>query len=280
MKIAVTGGAGGVGTYVVQELLREPGHEVTVVDRVASSVSGVRWVRAALDDFGQVMSALAGSEAVIHLAAYPIPYREVPDHVLFLNNVTGTYHVHEAARLLGIRRVAIASSSAVLGWAYGGAGLLPEYLPVDEDHPCRPEDPYGIGKLCEEQIARGYQLRCGLETIALRLSWVLFPPMADGLRTRGGRPPTRVDVYSYVDPRDVATAFRAAVEVPHLTSPVVYIGADDTTCPEPLAEVLPRLAPSLAQMARELTGTRPAQSNRRAREVLGWQPRHSWRRPD
>jgi nucleoside-diphosphate-sugar epimerase len=277
MKIVVTGGSGKVGTYVVQELLNGSDHTVTVVDQVPPTVEGVRWVRASLDDLGQVMAALAGAEAVIHLAAYPIPYIHIPDHVLFINNVTGTYHVHEAARLLGIRRVVIASSGSILGWAYGKHDKLPSYLPIDEDHPCYPEDPYGIAKQCEESIARGYHLRCGMETVALRLSWVLFPEMAEGLRKRGGRSLTRFDTAGYIDPRDVATAFRKAVETPGVTHAALFIAADDSICPEPLSEALPRLAPSLAEMAKRIPGNASTLSNTRAKELLGWQPQHTWR---
>jgi nucleoside-diphosphate-sugar epimerase len=277
MKIVVTGGSGKVGTYVVRELVGAGSHAITVVDRVPPQVEGVKWVRAALDDLGEVISALSGAEAVIHLSAYPIPYIEIPDHVLFRNNVIGTYHVHEAARLLGIKRIALASSGAILGWAYGQRNVLPEYLPMDEDHPCSPQDPYGLGKLCEEQIARGFSLRCDLETIALRLSWVVFPEMGAGLRQRGGRPVNRFDTYAYIDPRDVATAFRQAVEVPHSGHAALFIAADDSTCTEPLAETLPRLVPELGDMARTLTGQQSALTNARAKELLQWQPRYSWR---
>jgi nucleoside-diphosphate-sugar epimerase len=277
MKIAVTGGSGQVGTYVVRELQRGSDHAITVVDRVAPRVEGVRWVRAALDDLGEVVAALHGAEVVVHLAAYPIPFREVLDHVLFENNVVATYHVHEAARLLGIRRVVLASSGAILGWTYGQRNVPPEYLPIDEDHPCSPHDPYGLGKLCEEQIARAFTLRCDLETIALRLSGVYFPAMAAELRAQGGRPVTRFNTYAHIDPRDVATAFRKAVELPEVTHTALFIAADDSVCTEPLAEALPRVAPELGEMARSLTGTRPAVTNARAKEVLGWQPRYTWR---
>jgi nucleoside-diphosphate-sugar epimerase len=277
MRIAVTGGSGQVGTYVVRELVAASAHAVTVIDRVPPSVEGVRWVRAALDDLGEVIGALAGAEAVIHLAAYPVPYREVPDHTLFRNNVLGTYHVHEAARQLGIKRIALASSGAVLGWAYGQPDLLPQYLPIDEDHPCSPQDPYGLGKQCEEQIARAFASRCNMETIALRFSWVVFPEAAAMLRERGGRPVTRFDTYAYVDPRDAATACRQAVELPDLGHAALFIAADDSCCTEPLADALPRVVPKLADMARALPGMQSALTCARAKELLRWQPRHSWR---
>ncbi|NIO11372.1 MAG: NAD-dependent epimerase/dehydratase family protein [Deltaproteobacteria bacterium] len=138
MKIVVTGGSGKVGTYVVQELL-EAKHEVTIFDPFPpSQLTGVRWIKGDLQDLGQVISGFAGIDAVVHLAAYPIPYREIPDHVLFTNNTVATYNVHEAAFRLGISKVVQMSSGAIVGWAYGTKNFGPEYLPVDENHPLSP----------------------------------------------------------------------------------------------------------------------------------------------
>ena len=86
-----------IGQYVVQEILGA-GHDVTVFDRVPPPAKeGVRWVRGDIEDLGEVISALRGAEAVVHLAAFTMPYRDVPDHVLFRGNLLGTYNVHEAA---------------------------------------------------------------------------------------------------------------------------------------------------------------------------------------
>lgn len=116
MRIAVTGGTGRLGTYVVRELIDRGGHEVTVLDRVGPPrVPGVRWVQVDLLDLGQVATGLRGSEAVVHLAAIARP-GGVPDHVLFGNNLTATYHVLEGAATVGIGRAVLAGSSAVLGW--------------------------------------------------------------------------------------------------------------------------------------------------------------------
>ena len=146
--------SGRIGQYVVKELLSS-GHEVTVFDRVAPPAEkGVRWVRGDIEDLGEVISALRGAEAVIHLAAFTMPYRDVPDHVLFRCNTMGTYIVHEAAFTLGIKRVVSTSSGAVVGWTYRTRELRPQYLPVDEDHPVSPQDPYGLSKLCGEAVLR------------------------------------------------------------------------------------------------------------------------------
>ena len=271
----VTGGSGRVGSYIVRELAAA-GHEVTVIDRVPPA-EGVRWIKADTEDFGEMIGALQGADAVAHTAAVSLP-GTAPNNVLFHTNVIGNYNVHEAAALLGIRRVVMTSSSAITGFTYRERDFIPQYLPIDEDQPLAPQDPYGVGKLCEEQIAQSFTRRRGMETVALRLARVLTPEMSVAFRAEGGHRPTRFDPCSYVDARDVAVAFRKALELPSVEHEALYVVADDSSCAEPLCEVLPRVAPEIGRMADCLTGERPGISNARAKQLLGWEPKHSWRR--
>lgn len=276
MRIVVTGGSGKIGSYVARELAAA-GHEVVNFDRAPPPADRPgRWFRGDVDDFGDVLAGLSGADAVAHLAAINMP-GIAPNHVVFRTNVLGTYSVHEAAAAIGIRRVVCASSSAVLGWAYREREFAPEYLPVDEDHPLEPQDAYGTAKLCEEQIGRAFASRCGMETIFLRFPGVVTPEAAKALRAEGGVRQTRFDLGAYVDVRDAASAFRCALELPGLQHAAVYVCADDSRCAEPLCNVLPRLMPEIGDMAASLTGTRSGLSNRRAKDLLEWQPRHSWR---
>jgi nucleoside-diphosphate-sugar epimerase len=279
MKIVVTGSAGKLGQWVVRALLETrdgAAHEVTAFDRVSGPEQpGVRALVGDVEDLGQVCGAVAGAEAIIHLAAIARP-NVAPDDVTFRTNVMGAYNVHEAAYLLGVRRVVSASSQAILGWDYRRRDFLPAYLPVDEDHPVHPQDPYGLSKEVLEAIARSYA-RKGQETVVLRPNWIVTPEDRAVLRRQGGRPATAFKMHSYIDVRDLATAFRLAAERPIAPGTVLFVVADDTTLAEPLAEALPRLMPAIGDQARHLTGSRAAISNARAREVLGWEPSPSWR---
>ncbi|MEK7879869.1 MAG: NAD(P)-dependent oxidoreductase, partial [candidate division NC10 bacterium] len=263
-------------------------HEVTVFDLLAGpeqqrrraapgrDEGPVRYLVGDVQDLGQVASAVAGADAIIHLAAI---HRAglATDEVTFRANVMGTFNVHEAARLVSIRRVVSTSSTAVLGWDFRARDFAPEYLPVDENHPVRPQDPYGLSKEAGEAIARSYALRCGLETVVLRPPWIASPEEMDELRLTGGVKPSRFSLYSYIDARDLAMAYRSAIEQPVSGSVVLFTPADDSSVAEPLSDLLPRLLPSIGQMARELTGSRPALSNARAKKLLSWRPLRSWR---
>ena len=120
MHIVVTGGSGKLGGAVVERLL-DSGHQVTNVDARPAPGSGARFLRVDLTDYGQVVEALTGIDdaydavdAVVHLAAVPAPGL-IPNAATFANNVPSTFHVFQAAKLAGIRKVVWASSETVLG---------------------------------------------------------------------------------------------------------------------------------------------------------------------
>jgi nucleoside-diphosphate-sugar epimerase len=288
MKVVVTGGCGKIGRWVVRELLHAS-HQVTVLDlnagqdqrRLRQSTGGaqepVRYLVGDTQDLGQVVGALAGADAVIHLAAI---HKDgiAPNDVTFRTNVTGTFNVHEAARLTGVRRVVSTSSEAVLGWDYREHEFAPEYLPIDEDHSVRPQDAYGLSKEVGEAIARSYTEKCGLETVAMRPPWVISPEELNQLALDGGRKPSRFGLFNYIDVRDLAVAYRLAIERPISGSAVLFTVSGDSSVAEPLSELLPRLLPSVGDLARDLIGSRPSVSNARAKALLGWSPQRSWRK--
>jgi nucleoside-diphosphate-sugar epimerase len=284
MRVAVTGGVGKLGEWVVRELRdasagRAP-HDVVVLDRMAGpEQEGVRYVVGDVTDLGQVMGTVAGADAIIHLAAIR-RWGIAPNEVTFGTNVMGTFNVHEAAWHLGIRRVVSASSEAVLGWDYREREFPPDYLPIDEAHPVRPQDAYGLSKEAGEAIARSYTAKCGMVTVMLRPPWIVAPDEMEALRRNGGRQPTRFVPFNYVDVRDLAAAFRLAIERPLEGHHTLFIMSDDSVIAEPLATAMPRWLPATADMARSFTGSQPSVSNARAKALLGWQPRHSWRRPE
>jgi UDP-glucose 4-epimerase len=165
MKVLVTGGAGFIGSHLVEASLAA-GHEVHVLDDLFTGFRENVPTRATLHvgsvaDETLVREAGAGCEVVFHQAAHKAVLRSVEqplptDHA----NTHGTLTVCKAALDAGVRRVVYASSSSV----YGGATRVP----TPEDEPTLPRSPYAVTKLAGEHYCRVFTELYGLETVALR----------------------------------------------------------------------------------------------------------------
>jgi nucleoside-diphosphate-sugar epimerase len=278
MRVFVTGGNGKLGNWVVREL-RDHGHEVVSVDRQLppAGETGVHHRAVEMADLGQVVGAMAGCEAVIHLAAIPSPYSH-PDEVVFLNNVGATYNTLQAAMTLGVRRAIIASSVSAYGMAYARPIFSPLYAPIDEEHPFIAKDPYALSKEVDERTAEMFVRRCGMTVLAYRLHWITAP----GEALRHASDPTNTpqqdatNLWGWVDVRDAARAFRLGLEADLTGFHPVNIVASDTLRREPTAELMRALVPS-TEIRTSIPGTASGWSIDRARDLLGWVPAHSWR---
>jgi len=283
MKIVVTGGAGKAGRWIVRELTTgDDGrtvHDVLVFDQASEAETDhVRYLAGDVRDQGQVFEALAGSDAVIHLAGVP-RHGIVPNEVTVRTNVMAAFNVHEAAWRLCIPRVVTMSSEAVMGWAPGAwlREVPPDYLPLDEDHPLRPQDSYGVSKQAVEVIARSYSEKAEMTTVILRPPRVVTPEELRSLRESKGIIPGRFALFNYIDARDLAEACRLAVERPLSGCNVLFAGSGDSLVREPLCSLYPKLMPRIGKKAEALTEGRSSVSLEKIKEVLGWAPRYSWR---
>jgi len=174
MRTLVTGGAGFIGSNIVARLLAE-GNAVTVLDDLSSGFRSnlpdhpaLRFVEGDVRDEAVVVDAVAGAEAVFHLAASVGNKRSIDHPVLDAEiNVIGTLRVLEAARHAGVRRVVASSSAGIFGEL--------KTLPIREDHPVEPDSPYGASKLCGEKECLAYAKLFGLEAVCLRYFNVYGP---------------------------------------------------------------------------------------------------------
>lgn len=276
-EVAVTGGSGRLGGYVVARLA--PHCEVTVVDLRAGG-HDVAYVEASATDHAAMVAALAGQDAVVHLAAIPNP-RVTTQENTFVTNVHATWAVLDAAEQAGVRRVVVASSDAATGLHYNMPGWAPQYLPIDEDHPLRPMEAYSLSKEVTETIARSYAARGKLEVLVIRPTHIVFPPEYPELEARG----SDVDNYhlwSYVEPEDVAEATALALAVEHAGFDRFFVSAADTLSSRPTLELVEQRFGALPEVRDPALYERNPCATvwdiRRARRVLGYAPASDWRR--
>lgn len=276
MRIVVTGGSGNVGRYVVDELL-EHGHDVSVFDRVKPEFRSVPYVQGSILDIGDCRRAFAGGDVVVHLAAIPHPLDDPPEVVANVN-IQGTFDVHQAAVDAGVRRVVHASSDSSYGLVFRRVDFSPEYLPLDEDHPQKPQDAYGLSKQVGEEIARAFTRGYALETVALRICFVWFPHLAESYRSLTVDPGERKwinGLWLYNDARDVATAFRLACETPDLRHEDFLISAEDNGTVFDTLELVGQYY-GRVPMRKKLRGRESLVDYSKAALILGYRPRYSW----
>lgn len=278
--IVVTGGSGQAGRACVREL-REHGYDVTSVDLVAPADPEVRHSRVDLTDFGQTVAAfsavddrIADVTGIVHLAAIRAPGL-APNATTFAINTLSTYNVFEAARVLKIRNVVWASSETVLGLPFD---TPPPYVPVDEDYPGRPESAYSLSKLVGETMAEQFcRWDPTMKIIGLRLSNVMDPEHYVAFRAFQDDPARRKwNLWGYIDARDAAQAMRLALESDLTGAEVFIIANADTVMDTPNDELLAAQFPGVPRK-RPVEPGETLLSIDKARAVLGYAPRHSWR---
>jgi nucleoside-diphosphate-sugar epimerase len=276
----VTGAAGKAGRATVRELA-EHGYDVVATDVMASG--GARVLRADLTDYGQATEVLRGADAVVHLANIPAPGLATPA-VTFNDNVAMNFNVFHAAAALGLTSVVWASSETTLGLPYGGgpeqapgaAGEL-RYAPVDEDHFPFPATSYALSKVTSEGVAGQVARWSGIPFTGLRISNIMETADYARFPSFWADPHLRKwNLWGYVDVRDVAAACRLGLEADLAGSHSVIIAAADTVMNRPSRDLLAEVFPHVP-LTREPGEFGTLLAIDRARELLGYAPRHSWR---
>jgi UDP-glucose 4-epimerase len=284
MNVLVTGAHGRVGRALVPTLVAA-GHDVRASDLTRPSWDRVDpgepedYVQADLTDAGAAYALVEGCEVVIHTAAIPQPVHNAP-HVVFANNMLSTFNVLEAAIRGGARRFVNFSSETVPGFIFAYRPFQPDYLPVDEEHPIRPQDPYATAKWFSELLCDRAVERADLRCTSIRPCWV----QDEGSYERNLGPIVRdpsvlIGNYcSYVDVYDLCDAVVLAIETDLPGHEVFYIASPDTIGGHPLVETVRThyggKGIEFGPLEREDAS---AISTAKARRLLGWEPKRSWR---
>ncbi|MCY4024488.1 MAG: NAD(P)-dependent oxidoreductase [Anaerolineaceae bacterium] len=271
-RVLVTGSAGRVGRAVVREM-QDHGYLVTPVDRSAQRHEDT--VAVDMQDLGHVTGVMHGVDAVVHMAAIPSPTRDPPE-VVFRNNVMSTFNVLEAAALLGVRNVVLASSISALGYAFRHRDFNPLQIPIDETHPLLSQDSYGLCKMAGEELAEGFVRRMpDLAVSSLRFTWVLDQEDIQVARkAREQRDSSGGGAFwTWVDVRDAASACRLAVERNRPGHEAYYIAAPEIRLDIPIEDLLARHYPGDYPVAPEIQGSASPVDCSKAQRLLGWMAR-------
>ncbi len=283
MKVLVTGGAGFIGSHLVDKLV-ELGHEVLVMDNLVSGKkenvnSKSEFHQIDICDFETMRPYFKGADFVFHLAALPRVPLSIEDPIGTSKvNITGTINVFEAAKQNGVKRVINTSSSSV----YGNQ----KTLPLKEDMIPSPISPYGLQKWVGEQFAKIYSELYGLPVVSLRPFNVYGPRVdansgyslalgkflkqksqgkpltifGDGEQTRG---------YCYVG--DLVRAFILAMQSEKIKGgEVINAGSDKSYTVNFLADLIGKEKTYGPERLGDIRHTQADVS--KAKDLLGWTP--------
>lgn len=290
MRVVVTGGSGRLGQFVVRELFSH-GHRVSSIDTIQPRECLCRTATIDLAKAHLLIAPFKNAEAVIHLARQRFPYTEsgfnsttqswemadiAGDAERFAHNVAITYNVLAAAHVSGVKKIVCGSSLAVYGLYYPVREISPDYLPIDEVHPRRPQDPYGISKLMGEELCQAFARRSDMQIASLRFSGIYTEAHRPLLIQRKQNPTIRGTgaFWSYIDVRDAARACRLALEATFSRHEAFNICAPTTIMDTPTRELVERYLPHVKRVRDGLEGNWCGYDTAKAERLLGFRAKH------
>ena len=294
MRVLVTGASGFIGSHVVEELLSR-GYEVRVFLRYNSTgyignlsklppglLQEVEMYWGDIRDFTSVARAVKGVEAVLHLAAQiSVPYSFQNPIDFAMNNVVGTTNVLKASLDAGVRKFIHVSTSEI----FGGSDA-----PLSEDSPRLPRSPYAASKVGADAMVKSFYYSYGLNTLTVRpfntygprqslralIPWIILQALKGDTVRLGNLKPRRD--FTYV--KDTARALVLALEANTEGGDEINLGVGRSYSVLEVVEVVGRVLGKELKVVQDESLVRPTRmevfnlisDNRKAREVLGWEP--------
>jgi UDP-glucose 4-epimerase len=282
MRVLVTGANGKVGRVTVTALIGR-GHEVRAADLQRGlyerpEPGAPEYIQADLTDAGAAYAVARDMDAVVHTAAIPEPTHN-PPHVVFHNNLMATFNILEAAIRFKATRFVNISSETVPGFFFPERDFLPDYVPVDEDHPIRPQDPYALSKYFGELLMDAAVRRSDIRCISIRPSWVQHEGNYEMNLGPQVRDPSLLspNFWSYIDVYDLADALCLAAESDLPAHEVFYIASPDNVTGRDFAELVRTYYGDEVELRPTARSDASGISCAKAARLLGFSPTRSWR---
>lgn len=289
MRIIVTGGTGRLGQITIKELV-DHGHEVLSIDRLPSSESVCPSLVIDLLNADDLAAAFERAEGVVHLARKRFPYTsdgfdsvsriwKTPDVLgdasTFSYNVSISYNAVTAAFAARVKKLVMGSSLTIYGFHYPSRFTVPDYLPVDEEHPLRPEDPYSLSKLVMERACDAFARKGEMQIASLRFAGICTDLTHRVLLERSKNPLRWTGpLWTYIDARDAAVACRLAIEASFAGHEAFNVCAPNTIMKTPTAELVREYLPGLELPDSRLDGNWSGYDPGKATKMLGFTARY------
>ena len=288
-RILLTGGSGKAGKHVAKYLL-DKGHKVLNCDLIQDQQDRPDYLHLDVTNSGQVFNALSshfnkdelrqnknviGLDAVVHFAAVPRILLK-PDDETYRINVLGTYNVIEAAVKLGIKKVIFASSETVYGFCFSHDKPMPKSLPIIEEDPIKPMDSYAMSKVVNEETAKAFQRRSGIDIYGLRIGNVIEPEESFLFESFCKKPEVRLpNLFNYIDARDLGQAVDLCIQKDGLGYNVFNVSNDNNSVDLNNDQIRKRFYPGIP-MKFEIGSNECLFSNRKLKAELGFKPENNW----
>lgn len=267
------------------------GHQVSSIDRVQPRECLCPTAKIDLTNVQALLDAFKDAEGVIHLARKRFPYTEsgfdaatqtwkMPDVAgdadRFHYNLAITYNVLSAAQHSSVQKIVFGSSLAVYGFYYPRRPMAPDYVPIDERHPRRPQDPYGLSKLLGEELCDAAARAGDVQVATLRFSGIYTAADGRKLAERAKSPTIRGTgaLWSYVDARDAARACRLALEADLRGHEAFNVCAPTTIIDTSTRELVERHVPGAGAVRGDRQGNWSGYDTAKAAVMLGFTARY------
>lgn len=272
-SVLVTGAAGLLGSYVTRAFM-DAGYKVRGVD--IAQRDNLDLIIADLTQLDVALNLIKKVDHVVHIASLPRPVGYAAEDV-YSTNMSLMFNVVEAMERNKINSLIYASSFSTIGLPFANKPPAPDYLPIDSRHGTKALDIYALTKLLGENIIDYWVARTGGNAMSIRMPWIQDPAIfSRDVLPRRSTEDAKLDLWAYIDGRDAARAFVLAAQANLLGHNRFFISANDTYSEIESAKLITEFYPDVP-VKKAINEFSSLLSNEEAKELIGFEPQHSWR---